>query len=420
MPRSSLVAALLGLFVAVPAFAESKTYSLTIAAGDTDRSNTPIRVQLPLPEALAKATSVVVEDATGQNLPAQLTALGLHARTAQSPTPAVKELHFILPALKAGQTATFKATVSTDPPSKSEGFAWKEKPDEFAELTFGSRPVLRYECAKFDDSTKEARDKTYKVFHHLYDPDGKQLVTQGTGGKLYPHHRGIYYGFNNITYGDGKKADTWHCTGGAHQSHEKVLGSEAGPVLGRHRVEIAWHGVNKEVFAVEERELTVYHVPGGQLVEFASRLRSKGDKVKLDGDPQHAGFQFRANGEVADKTAKQTYYLRPDGQDKPGATRNWDAKNPDFNANLAWNAMSFVLGEQRYTVCYLDRPDNPKPARFSERDYGRFGSYFVYELDGSNKLDIAYRLWLQKGEMKGADVAALDADLAKPPLVMVK
>jgi hypothetical protein len=417
MPRFTL--ALFGVLLAGPALAESKTYSIIVVASDNDRSNTPICVQLPVPEPLAKAESVVVEDAAGKKLPAQLTALGLLARTVQG-AKAPKELHFILPALKAGQTATFKATVSTEPPSKSEGFAWKEKPNEFAELTFAGQPVLRYECAKFDDSTKEARDKTYKVFHHLYDPDGKQLMTQGTGGKLYPHHRGIYYGFNNITYGDGKKADTWHCTGGAHQSHERFIASEAGSVLGRHRVEIAWHGVNKEVFAVEERELTVYHVPGGQLVEFASRLRSKGDKVKLDGDPQHAGFQFRANGEVADKNAKQTYYLRPDGQDKPGTTRNWDAKNPDVHANLPWNAMSFVLGEQRYTVCYLDRPENPKPARFSERDYGRFGSYFVYELDGSKTLDIAYRLWLQKGEMKGPEVAALDADLAKPPQATVK
>jgi hypothetical protein len=419
MLRTTSLAVIFGMLLAGPVRAESKTYELTIAAGDTDRSNTPIAVVLPLPLPLAKAESVVVEDGAGKKLAAQLTAPGLLAKTPVTDNVAAKELHFILPALKAGQTATFKATVSTDPPAKVEGFVWKEKPGEFGELSFGSRPVLRYECAKLDESTKEARDKTYKVFHHLYDPEGKQLMTQGTGGKLYPHHRGIYYGFNKVTYGSGKTADVWHCTKGSHQSHEKFLASEAGPVLGRHRVEIAWHGDDKGVFAVEERELTVYNVPGGQLVEFASRLRSAGDKVKLDGDPQHAGFQFRANGEVVDN-AKQTYYLRPDGQDKPGATRNWDAKNPDVHANLPWNVMSFVVGGQRYTVCYLDRPANPKPARFSERDYGRFGSYFVHELDGKNTLDIDYRLWLQKGEMKGPDVASLDADLAKPPVVTVK
>src|SRR5262249_34552103 len=159
---------------------------------------------------------------------------------------------------------------------------------------------------------------------------------------LYTHHRGLFYGFNRITYGAGKKADIWHCTGNVYQSHERFLAQEAGPVLGRHRLEIAWHGQDKEVFAVEERELTVYAVPGGRLVEFASHLTSKAGKVKLDGDPQHAGFHFRADNEVAEKTKKQTYYLRPDGPGQPGETRNWDPKTRKGPVNLPWNAMSFV------------------------------------------------------------------------------
>jgi len=48
------------------------------------------------------------------------------------------------------------------------------------------------------------------VFHHLYDPTGKRFVTNGghtndniTDAKklLYPHHRGIMYGFNKCSYG---------------------------------------------------------------------------------------------------------------------------------------------------------------------------------------------------------------------------
>src|SRR5205814_5960118 len=129
-----------------------------------------------------------------------------------------------------------------------------------------------------------------------------------------------------------------------HQSHEGFLNVEAGPVLGRHRAAVAWHGPDQAVFAREEREVTVYNVPGGTLVEFASRLKTTGGPVKLDGDPQHAGFQFRANKEVAEKTAKQTIYIRPDGVDKPGATRNWDPKTRKGPVDLPWNAMSFVLG----------------------------------------------------------------------------
>src|SRR5262249_8847135 len=157
------------------------------------------------------------------------------------------------------------------------------------------------------------RDKTFKVFHHLYDLSGKQIVTNPGVVGLYPHHRGLFFAFNKVTYGDGKKkADVWHCTGDAYQSHEKTLAAEAGPVLGRHRVDLAWHGEKKEVFAKEEREMTVYNVPGGQLVEFASRVRTTDGPVKLDGDPQHAGFHFRADKAVAEKAAAaQTIYIRP-------------------------------------------------------------------------------------------------------------
>ncbi|MCB1078674.1 MAG: PmoA family protein, partial [Verrucomicrobiae bacterium] len=112
-----------------------------------------------------------------------------------------------------------------------------------------------------------------------------------------------------------------------------------------------------------------------------------------------------------DVTSKETYYIRPGtGKDAPGKTINWDAKNDsDATKNLAWKAMSFVAGGDRYTVVYLDRPTNPKPARFSERDYGRFGSYFVSEATSEKSLEVAYRLVIQKGERTMEDCEALSA-----------
>jgi len=394
-----------------PLWAESKTYELTIAAGEQDRVNVPVTVLLPLPVSLGQAQSATVQDAEGKRLPAQLTAPGLLAKTPATDDSAPKELHFILPNLKANTAVTFKATISTEPPAKAESFSWHDTKNDFMDLKFGDRPVLRYMYTTFDDSTKEKRDLTYKVYHHLFDPEGKMLVTKGPGGQ-FPHHRGLYYGFNNITYGNGKKADIWHCTGDAHQTHEKFVSSEAGPVLARQRLEIAWHGVKKEVFAREERELTVYNVPGGQLVEFAARLNSTGEKIKLDGDPQHAGFQFRAAQEVAEKNAKQTYYVRPDAVGKPGETKQ--------DGDYPWKGMSFVVGGDRYTACYLDKPTNPKPAKYSERDYGRFGSYFVAEVTPEKPLDVNYRIWLQKGELKQPEVAAQSTNFVKPPEVKVK
>jgi hypothetical protein len=88
--------------------------------------------------------------------------------------------------------------------------------------------------------------------------------------------------------------------------------------------------------------------------------------------------------------------------------------------NLPWNAMSFTLGDQRYTAVYLDHPDNPKPARHSERDYGRFGSYFEYRLTDDRPLALNYRVWLQQGELTGEQAEALSRAFVEPPEVVVR
>ena len=291
-------------------------------------------------------------------------------------------------------------------------FQWVDSAGKYMDLRFGDRPVLRYIAAPLDESSEQSRYETYKVFHHLYDASGKVLLTNGPTGDspyakdvLYPHHRGLFYGYNRISYEGVPRADTWHCGKGESQQHVKTLAAGGNGEKGWHRVAIAWHGPDGNVFANEEREMTVSFDGDSTVVDFVSKLESAtGGTIHLDGDPQHAGFQFRATDEVAKKTKEETYYLRTDGKGKPGETRNWDHKKigapqNDECADRPWNAMSFVVGGKRYTALYLDHPRNPKPARYSERDYGRFGSYFVHDLKPGEPLLVRYRLWLQEGEM---------------------
>lgn len=410
MHRISLI--VLGLLLASSAEAATKTFQLRVSSGDFDRVQTPVCVAIQLPESFAKDASVQLRDEQGQAVAGQLTAPCLLS-AAKAPANE-RQLVFVLPRLKAGTTATYTAEITDRPPTRDAGFAWTDTPGKHAELAVAGRPVLRYMYEPLDDARREA---TYKVFHHVFDPEGKQLVTKGPGGQ-FTHHRGLFFGFNRVTYGNGQSADIWHCSRDTHQLHAKFLAQEEGPVLGRHRLAIEWRGNGKQVFATEERELSAFRVPGGQMIEFATRLRSAGGKIKLDGDPQHAGFHFRASNEVAEKNAKQTYFLRPDGAGKPGETRNWPGLKS--HVNLPWNAMSFVVGGQRYTACYLDRPENPKEARFSERDYGRFGSYFEFTVDDDRPLELVYRVWLQAGEMTGPQVESLSRDLVQPVRVEVK
>ncbi len=291
------------LVSAGPLLAADNSLEVTVKAGKYDRTNTPVTVLINAP---ADAKSATLTDPAGKKITGQLTAPGLRSGEAKGKT----ELHFILPSLKQGETLTLKADFSSTAVAK--GFAWKMVPDEYAELSRDDKPVVRYMCIKLTDKN---RNEAGKVYHHFYDPAGTRLITKGPGG-LYPHHRGLFFGYVNITY-EGGHADTWYANG-TPEVHTAHLAQEAGPVLGRHLAAVDWVGSDKKAFIKENRELAVYSVPGGAIIDFTSRLASTNGKVKLDGNAPHAGFHFRADQEVAAKTKGQTYYLRARQQGRAG------------------------------------------------------------------------------------------------------
>jgi hypothetical protein len=298
-----------------------------------------------------------------------------------------------------------------------KGFEWQPQQSDHIDLLYDGRPAMRYMMPTLDESSPAQRMATMKPFHHLYSPDGTALLTKGDADGLYPHHKGLFYGFNKITYGDGKTCDTWHCTGKAYQEPKRDMTLEFSKLAASQRVVIDWHGQDGEAFATENRRLSISRPVrqgfDGWQIDFRSHLATlDGKPIHLDGDPQHAGFHFRASQEVPDKTAKETYYVRTDGKGEPGDYRNWDPENPNSQASLEcetrpWNAMSFVIGDNRYTAVYLDHPSNPKPSRYSERDYGRFGSYFVADVTKEKPLEVKYRLWVQEGEVTVEDCKSL-------------
>ena len=253
---------------------------------------------------------------------------------------------------------------------------------------------------------------TIKVYHHLYDESGKVRLTNGPEGQ-YPHHRGIFFGFNNISY-DGKKADVWHCRNGESQRHVSTLSTkpsaEFGPTQGAShlarpgRQSVRHRGARARPSRHGERQV-------GRSTSL-STLKTDLDKVRLDGDPQHAGFHFRANAEV-EKTKSETYFLRPDGKGENGKEVNWEPKGKNGPVNRPWTAMSFVIGGKRYTAVYLDHPDNPKEARQSERTYGRVGTYFEYDLTKDKPLKVKYRLWVQEGEVTAEQCEAASKAFVK-------
>ncbi len=302
-----------------------------------------------------------------------------------------KDEHNMTTALRLGLVICLLAT--------SNGFAaefsWKTDKDQgTADLLYDGHPVLRYMFA-YDTSSQEKLTQTFKVFHHVFGPGTDTIITNGAGG-LFPHHRGLYVGWNKTSW-DGGMADFWHCTNGAHQRHVEFVKQEADADHGTMTSVIHWNSADGEPVLVEIRSVIVSPIktdaePGfGWLIDWISRLESQRGEITLDGDRQHAGFQFRAANQVAEKN--NATYVRPANfPDQPAAFEVNDTTDPNKHVDLGWLAMSCEIDGKPYTIGYLEDPSLPKPSRYSERPYGRFGAFFNTKLKPDAPLTLRYRV----------------------------
>lgn len=325
--------------------------------------------------------------------------------------------------MKTSPLLTLAFLLAAAPAARAQ-FVWTDTEGKHLELSRDGKVLARYVYEAIDESSPERRDETFKPFCHLYfNKWGHygELLTKGPGGK-FTHHRGVFYGFSRISYTDPagvkhEKVDTWHCRK-AHQVHRRFAATEAGAEAASFTSEIDWIGDDGGVFASEARTMRFSLAGSDLVVDFTSTLSTKCPEVVLDGDPQHAGFHFRAHNDVAEQTQNATYFIRPgSGIGAPGAAINWSEKaDNEQTRDLAWKAMCFTRRDTQTTVVYLDHPENPKPARASERQYGRFGTYFVAKLTPEKPLAVRYRLVIHPGEYESADeVARLHAVwLAQP------
>jgi hypothetical protein len=296
-------------------------------------------------------------------------------------------------------TSTWIATPKRGVAMDSKQFSWKDHQDQYLDLLFDGHKVTRYMYAH-DTSSEQRTFETYKPFLHVYDASGN-LLTNGPDGEhpylrdkiLYPHHRGIFIGWNRLTF-EGKQYDLWHMPQ-AHMVHQKFLEQIAGPVLARSTALIYWNEDKDdkgEPILVERRQTTVFRQsdPTVLLLDFHTELKAVRGDVFLNGDPEHAGFQYRPNDAVAKggPEVKAKYLFHKDGID------------PRKDRDLPWVAMSYGLDSGRYSVEHMNHPDNPKSTLYSAyRDYGRFGAFFTKELDAGQTLTLNYRVWVGRGEL---------------------
>ena len=330
------------------------------------------------------------------------------------------ELWWIVPKIEAGASTTWTARLvnrrwmSRAP--QSSLFSFTDTRGQYLDLFCAGQHVTRYMYAH-DSSTPERRFETYKPFHHVYD--GDRRLTNGPDGESeyiaenirYPHHRGVFIGWNHVKF-SGQDYDLWHMSG-VEQVHQQFLTQAAGPVLARTTSLIYWNDKEAQPILVERRSVTVYRQadPTVTLLDFHTELTAPRGDAELDGDPEHAGMQYRPHNDVAagGPEVKAKYLFHQEGI------------NPREDPDLPWVAMSYGLGGQRYCVEHMNHPDNPKDSIYSAyRDYGRFGAFPKTTVKKGETLTLRYRIWVGQGDLSGREApAARYATFVAPPEVKV-
>ncbi len=266
------------------------------------------------------------------------------------------------------------------------GFEIKEMPGKHIDILNEGKVMARVMTAH-DTASAESRHETYKVYTHVFDEAGKAPITKGAGGQ-FTHHRGIFLGWSKTRF-DGKQVDSWHMKG-CDQVYQKILRQEVGDDSASLTILIHWVAADGTAF-IEEERTQVFRPAKGEgaylQVNFDTVLKAPNAEVELNGDPEHAGCQFRPSNEVSkNKSAKYLFHE--------------DTINPKKEKDLPWVALSFKLGDKAYFAQHMSHSSIPKGNTYSAyRDYGRFGAYFVKKIPKGDSLRLCYGYLVGAGEI---------------------
>ncbi len=289
-----------------------------------------------------------------------------------------------------------------------------EKPDhpgKAVEVRADGKPVARL---VYGDGQK-------KPYLHVYGEAGELLTNSGLSpdGKDFggfPHHRGIYIGWNKITSDLGAQ-DLWHLNAkpAPQMSVREITKQEGGKDSATLIVQIDWRANKKDAqgsdLLLSETRTIIISRPDGKRtqVDCHFQLRAARD-LELGGDLQHAGIHFRASNEVHGRAKETSYLADPANRETKG--RDFAAAKPVEKGELKWCRLLFPIGSRWYSATELNATSNPSE-ELSWRDYGRFGYFFKKKLKTGETLALDYRFIIAPEEAPAAKPAPSPEQAAK-------
>lgn len=421
IPRNETFLGILLCLLVSPVFAATPLARFTVSAGDHDRLDLPISVDLSgQPFGFAGDTYRLVEMTDGRSVqtPVQL--------EASSPP----RLWWILAGKTAANTQRRFELYADGEIATCAMVA--EKTDKTLLLKQDDTQVLSYNHAlipppplsKMGDKFKDTRKLYYRsaFIHPLWSPSGSVLT------HIHPddhyHHVGIWMPWTHTQF-KGKPVDFWNLGAGQGTVRfKRIIQTTNGPVFGGFQVEhdhVVLNDVEDEsddIVALKEVwDVRVYNVGGpGQgywLWDFVSTQRCVADTPLLLEAYRYGGFGFRGAAEWDEDSAA---YLTSEGKNRK-----------DGHATTArWCDTSGISDGQWKGMTFFSNPHNPRhpePMRIWPEGQVFFNWVPIQkeplEMVPGDDHRFHYRQYVHEGKVDVARTEQLWQAYAQPPQVEI-
>ena len=379
----------------------TKTFAVTVSAGEYDRKETPVCIALPE----APKTDWVMADEAGAAVPVQ--------------QDAKKQLWFILTELKAGQSKTY--SLREGKPADAAPAVVAAKEDSVVKVSVDKRVVLGYQAEKSElPKGYAASFQRGGYLYPVFSPSGK-LVTDD-----YPpnhkHHHSIWTPWTKTEF-EGRHPDFWNM-GDKTGTVEFVALDEtwSGPVFGGFKSRLKQVDLSAKpepkTALNETWEVLVFRVGLGamkyNLFDLTDTQECASASPLTLPKYHYGGFGIRGNRKW--DGAANAIFLTSEGKERKNGNES----------RARWSHMGGKVDGELAGIAVLDHPGNfgaPGPLRIHPTE--PFLGICVSQL-GDWKIEpgkpyvARYRLVTADGPPDKAELERLWNDFAKPPQVAVK
>ncbi len=345
-------ACLMVALIACPALAADKRVNIVVEAGDVDRTNQPVLIDLPPALRDVKRMRVTVADPKGRPraTPAQVVK-GVNGQP--------DRLCVLLPAtLKAGKSLRLSVfEIKTD--AKPHVRATDD--GKHLLVSVGDRKVLRYNHAviKAPEGVTSLHDRSGHI-HPIWSPS--QKVVSNDFPKKHLHHHGLWFVWRDTEF-EGKQTNFWEQREGQGDTKfvkfESVTSGDVFAQFTARQVHIALKAEGGPKPALNETwTVRVYNTSPYSMFDFESVQTCSTSSPLTVLKKYYGGFGYRGSGEWEGDAVT---FLTASGKDK---------KAGNFT-NDRWCAMFGQVDGKTCGVAFLSHPSNfrhPQPMRLHPKE----------------------------------------------------